>query len=371
MENPLSIEFWLIILLLITVALSFLYIYYERKRIRTREDKSYLEGLRYMADGESRRAIEKFKEAVRHDSDNLDAYIKIGVTLRREGLYNNAIRIHKDLMLRGNIAEDAKIEIRKNLALDYWYAKQYEKAEKLLDEIRQNKALINWVTPYLLKIYEERKEWQKAYDLYEQSDLSDTTQGKQKLAYYKVLDGERVAREKDERAARIVYKEAIKLDKKCAEAYLHLGDSYWNEDRANDAINTWMELCDKVPEKAFLAFERLEKAHYEKGRFSKIEELYQNILQENEDNLEAIISLSDIYRKKGEYNDALKLLQQSLKREIDQDMIQAQMIRVLFDKSQFKEAAKMAVELIERKFTDNVVEPIERKNVDKNETGTD
>jgi lipopolysaccharide biosynthesis regulator YciM len=352
MENSLSIEFWLIILLFITVSLSTLYIYYERKRVRTREDTSYLEGLRYMADGEHRRAIEKFKESVRQDSDNLDAYIKIGVILRREGLYNNAIRIHKDLALRGNIPEEDKIEVRKNLALDYWHAKNYDKAETLLDELRQNKSLINWVTPYLLRIYEERREWQKAYELFEQSDMAGSPQGKMKLALYKVRDGERIAREKDERSARILYKEAIKLDKKCAEAYLHLGDSYWNEERANDAINAWTDLCHKVPEKADLAFDRLEKAHYEKGQFSKIEELYQNLLQENEENLRAILALSDIYRKKGEYNDALKLLQQVQKKDIDQDIVQAQIVRVLFDKSQFKESAKLAVELIERKFTE-------------------
>ncbi len=160
------------------------------------------------------------------------------------------------------------------------------------------------------------------------------------------------ANEKDERAARIMYKDAIKLDKKCAEAYLHLGDSYWNENRPNDAINAWNDLCRKVPEKAYLAFDRLERAHYEKGQFSKIEELYQNMLQENEDDIDVIIALSDIYRKKGEYADALKLLQQAQKKEIDQDMVQTQMVKVLFDKSQYKDAAKMAVELIERKFSE-------------------
>ncbi len=192
MENSLSIEFWLIILLFITVALSFLYIYYERKRVRTGEDTSYLDGLRYMADGENRRAIEKFKEAVRHDSDNLDAYLKIGVILRQEGLYNNAIRIHKDLMLRGNIDAELKIEIRKNLALDYWLAKYFDKAENLLDDLRKNKSMIDWVAPYLLKIYEERKDWQKAFELYEESNLAGTPQGKQNLARYKVFDGARV-----------------------------------------------------------------------------------------------------------------------------------------------------------------------------------
>ena len=143
------------------------------------------------------------------------------------------------------------------------------------------------------------------------------------------------------------FKEAIKLDKDCAEAYLSIGDSYMREDRASDAIDAWNNLCKSVPEKAHMAFERLEKALYEKGQFSKIEELYSGILAENEDDIHAIIALSNIYRKKGEYDIALKLLQQAQKRDVDETLIKSARVKVLIDKSQYEQAAKLAMEVIE------------------------
>jgi lipopolysaccharide biosynthesis regulator YciM len=349
MEQSFSFEFLLIVALFIALSLGASYVYYDKKRGRKKEDLSYQEGLKFMAEGENRRAIEKFKEAVRNDSGNIDAYLKIGIILRSEGLTNNAIRIHKDLLLRGNLSEEDLTEVNKNLAIDYWEAGNLDTAERYFNELKENKTLFTWTVPYLLRIYEMRQDWKSAIALYEDSKLGSTKKGKSRLAMYKVNFAENLIKENDEKAARIIYKEAIKLDKSCAEAYLKLGDSYLREERATDAIAAWNNLCKNVPEKAHLAFERLEKTLYEKGQFSKIEELYSGILAENEDDIHAILALSNIYRKKGEYDIALKLLQQAQKRDVDENLIKAARARVLIDKSQFEEAAKLAMEIIEEK----------------------
>jgi lipopolysaccharide biosynthesis regulator YciM len=302
-----------------------------------------------MAVGENRRAIEKFKEAVRVDSENIDAYIKIGIILRNEGLYNNAIRVHKDLLLRANLEDDERIEIKKNLALDYWQAGLPDKAEGYFNELRSNKSLFEWVTPYLLKIYEEKNDWVNASEVFQQSTQSSVEKGKIRLAMYKVQQGLAQAEQNDEKSARVLFKEAIKIDSSCAAGYLYQGDSYWRENRKSDAINTWNDLSKKIPEKAHLAFQRLEKAWYEKGQFSKIEELYQGILDKDSENIYAIIALADIYRKKGEYEQSLKLLNEAQKKEKFADIIQSQIIKVLMDKNEFEEAAKKALELVEKK----------------------
>jgi len=346
MEQSFSFEFLLIVILFIALSLGALYVYYDKIRGRKKEDKCYLEGLKFMAEGENRRAIEKFKEAVRQESGNIDAYLKIGVILRMEGLTNNAIRVHKDLTLRGNLSEDERVEVKKNLALDYWEAGNYESAEKYFNELKSNKLVFGWVVPYLLSIYEKHQDWESAITLYSESKLGSSNKGKTRLARYKVHHGENIARESEEKAGRIFFKEALKSDKYCAEAYLGLGDSYLREDRPSDAINAWTDLCKKVPAKAYIAFERLEKALYEKGQFSKIEELYSGILAENEDDIHAIIALSEIYRKKGEYDYALKLLQQAKKRDVDEDLIKATMMKVMIDNTQFEDAAKLAMEII-------------------------
>ncbi len=354
MGSSFVFEFWLFILILAVLSLAVLYLYYSRKRTTEQENHSYLNGLKYLCEGENRLALEKFKQAVRTDSENIDAYIKIGNILRTEGLLTNATRVHKDLTLRGNLSEEDDIRVKQNLALDYLQAKSIDKAEKFLEELKGIKAVYDWVTPHLVQIYEQRSEWRLAFELYEKSALAQTDEGKKKLAGYKVKEGLGLVKAGDEKASRIQFKEALKVNTKCAPAYLALGDSYWREGRTNDAIAAWSELCNKIPDKAHYTFDRLEKAWFEKGQFSKLEQFYINFLIEHEDNLEARIALSEIYRKKGEYADAIKLLQYQHKKEVDLELIKAQQIRVLNDKNQVKEALKLSLDIVEKKIQDNL-----------------
>jgi lipopolysaccharide biosynthesis regulator YciM len=350
MQPTISFEVWVIILLFGTILVMALYTVYARKKVVSDEDKPYVMALKFMAEGENRHAVEKFKEAVRDNSSNIDAYLKLGTILRNEGLYKNAIRIHQDLTLRGNLGPAELIDVKKNLILDYWYLKDYTKAEYYLNQLKDDKNLIDWVAPYLVKILEKKGEWQEAVEILNKSSLAREQKGKYKIAALKVKQGQKLASEQEEKDARILFKEAIKIDHECAEGYLQLGDSYLREGRTTDAINAWTDLCKKVPNKAHLAFDRLEKAWFEKGQFSKIEELYLSMLQEDENNLPAIIALSEIYRKKGDYDQSLKLLQEAQKRDLDSDLIPSQIAKVRMDKGQYKEAATLALELLSKEI---------------------
>jgi lipopolysaccharide biosynthesis regulator YciM len=346
MQPTISFEVWVIILLFGTILVMAFYSVYARKKVTRDKDNPYVMALKFMAEGENRLAVEKFKEAVRDNSSNIDAYLKLGTILRNEGLYKNAIRIHQDLTLRGDLGQGELIDVKKNLILDYWYLRDYSKAEYYLNQLKDDKSLVDWATPYLVKILEKKGEWQQAIEILNKSSLSREQKGKFKIAGLKVKQGQKLAENQEEKDARILFKEAIKTDQECAEGYLQLGDSYLREGRATDAIKAWTDLCKKVPENAHIAFNRLEKAWFEKGQFSKIEELYTSMLQEDEDNLPAIIALSEIYRKKGDYDQSLKLLQGAQKRDLESDLIQSQIAKVRLDKGQFKEAATLALELL-------------------------
>jgi lipopolysaccharide biosynthesis regulator YciM len=348
MQPTISFEVWVIILMFGIILVLAFYFVYARKKVSRDDENSYVNALKFMAEGENRLAIEKFKEAVRQNSSNIDAYIKLGTILRNEGLYKNAIRIHQDLTLRGDLEPKDVIEVKKNLILDYWYLKDYAKTELYLNQLKEDKSQIDWVTPYLVKILEKKEEWQEAIDVLNKSSLVREEKGKFKIACLKVKQGQKLAAKQEEKDARILFKEAIKTDHECAQGYLQLGDSYLREGRTDDAISAWTDLCKKVKDKAQFAFDRLEKAWFEKGHFSKIEELYTSMLQEDEDNLPALIALSEIYRKKGEYDQSLKLLQGAQKRDLQSNLIQSQMAKVHMDKNQYKEAATLALELLSK-----------------------
>lgn len=346
MQPTISFEVWVIILLFSTILALAFYSVYTRKKGSSDEDNPYVIALKFMAEGENRLAVEKFKEAVRYNSSNIDAYLKLGTILRNEGLYKNAIRIHQDLTLRGDLKPGDMVNVKKNLILDYWYLKDYVRAEIYLNQLLEEKSQIDWVTPYLVKILEKKEEWQQAIDVLNKSSLVKEQKGKFKIAALKVKLGQKLAENNEEKEARVIFKEAIKTDHECSLGYLQLGDSYLREGRTDDAIKSWTDLCKKVKDKAHLAFDRLEKAWFEKGHFSKIEDLYTSMLQDDEDNLPALIALSEIYRKKGEYDQSLILLQGAQKRDLDSNLIQSQMAKVHMDKNQYKEAATLALALL-------------------------
>lgn len=351
MQTSLSFEFWLIVFVICVVVLAGYYLFYFfKKREEKKVDNTYLLGLKYMVEGENRRAVEMFKEAVRHNSENIDAYIKLGVILRQEKLYTNAIRLHKDLLLRAKLSADEKSEIKFNLALDYIQSGNEEKAVVYLEEIKSDKKYGYNLINHLLDIYEKNNDWDKSAETMKSHSYSKDDEGKQRYAYIKVKKGEKINDAGNGKEARILYKDAIKIDPKCSLAYLYIGDSYMNENRASDAINIWTNFCEKVPESAHLVFDRLEKAWYEKGQFSKIEELYLSLTEKDENNIHVIVRLAAIYRKKGDFKQALRILNDAQKKDIMKDAINFEIVKVLYENGQYKESSKQAIQLVEKKI---------------------
>jgi lipopolysaccharide assembly protein B len=349
MQTSLPFEFWLIVFIICVVVIAGFYVFYFfKKREEKKVDNSYLLGLKYMVEGENRRAVEMFKEAVRHNSENIDAYIKLGVILRNEKLYKNAIRIHKDLLLREKLTAELKTETKYNLALDYLLSGSEDKALIYFEDVKNDKKYGFKIINHLLDIYEKNNNWDKAIETLKSLAILKTEEGKQKHAFFKVKKAEGIAKTGSGKDARILYKDAIKIDPKCSLAYLLIGDSYLEEDRASDAIDTWTNFCEKVPESAHLVFDRLEKAWYEKGQFSKIEELYSSIIDKDENNIHVIIRLAAIYRKKGDFKQALRILNDAQKKDVLQDVVNFEIVKVLYENGQYKESSKQAIELTEK-----------------------
>ncbi len=345
MDFTLSHQLWLFTFLAVIVALVALYVYYyQRNEKKQPARNAYLEALKYMAEGDDRRAIEKFKEAVRNDSSNIDAYLKLGDILREEGLVYNATRIHKDLTLRGDLNDDELQKVWYSLALDYWTAKKYDKAETFFRKLISGRYRNLEAVTHLVKIYTMQQNYKKAFEVLKDSPLKGNEKFRLRMALYKVLEALEAAKGREFRS---MLRDAIKIDGSCSAAHAYIGDSYLEEERLDDAINIWTEYCQKYPAKAHVLFSRLEKAWYEKGQFSKIEELYQSILKKDPENIPALMALAGFKRKKGDYDEALTLIKDTPVAEQHEELLKAEEARIIFDKGQFKEASKRLLELID------------------------
>ena len=79
----------------------------------------YAEGLDMLVVGKRKSAYRIFKKIIQHDSNNVKAYLHLGQVVREGGNPKKALEIHQNLLHRKNLNNYDKIQLYKNIALDY------------------------------------------------------------------------------------------------------------------------------------------------------------------------------------------------------------------------------------------------------------
>ncbi len=155
--------------------------------------------------------------------------------------------------------------------------------------------------------------------------------------------------EKNEgREARIKFKEAMKIDPDCAAAYYYLGKSYYMEDRLEEAINEWENLCRTLPKKAHITFKDLERAWFELGKFTEAEKLYKSILTKDNKNIYASLALAEIYTKKEDFDKALEVLANLSEEHQQNPLVMCSKVNILAHKNQYKQATQQALDYFQK-----------------------
>lgn len=335
------------ILILTLVIVAILIIYYMTKFYKkpAKGKNTYLEALEHLADGDYKWAIQKFKEVVREDTDNIQAYLRLGDLLRKKGLASNALKIHKDLMLRSNLSSDLKQKIEYSLLLDYESLNDVKMVIKIGNNILNNSQNYSEEVPLkLVKYLEKDEEWEEAFNIIKKYCKTLTSDLKRKLALYRVFEGLNLIEKNEDRDARIKFRESMKLDETCASGYFYLGKSYYSENRLEDAIQAWKNLCEKIPEKAYITFESLEKAWFDLGKFTEAEKLYKDLWNKYPENVDAALALAEIFDKKGEQDSAVEILNRLEEKVPNNPRINGYRIQYLYNKNQYKVASSYAVD---------------------------
>lgn len=301
-------------LLVVVLGLGIYFSFQIRVQERETEKKamSYVKGLNELIAGNLDTAKASFLEAVKFDSENIDAYLKLGVIYRKEGKFGKALKIHKELTIRSGIPTPLQADIYKNIVEDLIDLKNYKEAlsnvEKLLNLDSENK----WALEIQPKIYAFLKDWKNAFKFLKSNSKGMPGMERQ-LALYKIANAEYLIEVNDYHDARLLLKDAIKLDPSYPPPYILIGESYTLEDRIDDAVKFWKQFSEKVPEKSYLVFDLLEKAYYESGNFAAMEVFYSKVIESDSDNYKALNKLGEIYFKKGDRDRALELTERSLR----------------------------------------------------------
>jgi lipopolysaccharide assembly protein B len=336
------VDYVLSLLVLFFGALAF-YLVYERfmGRPKTTESSLFVEALRDLLDGRQEAAYTKLRQVVADDSTNIEAYLRLGQILRDNNQPARALQIHKDLTLRAGLSRPQKIAILRQLAADYIASGDLVTAEAALKEMLALDSGNFWAHSQMLAIQEKAQQWEAAAETAEQILKLEGNRSKKPLARYLIAQGDQLYKQKEYHKARIAYKEAISLDPSCVQAYLSIGDSYFEEQRLEDAVTFWTKLITAVPDQSHLVIDRLKASLFELGRYGDIADICQEILTHSPGNPAARRTLAEFHQRKGDSEMAIAVLEQLVEDHPDERGVALDLVRLYHEKGDRKKLSEL------------------------------
>lgn len=289
-------------------------------------DPPYERALGALLNGDRDEAIRALLEAVRQDSGNVDAYIHLGNLLREKGEAERAYRLHRELTVRAGHGPSRARLIREALVLDLVALGRPDEAVEEARTLRQSERKSGHSLRVILKAYEAAGEWERAYEIRGEMLKQSGEWESGALARYRAAIGEIALRGGSIEEAKRHFKAALKLERDQPVALLRLGDIYYETGHAERAILLWKGLATAHPERAHLVLERLEVSAFERGRFSEMEQTYEDLLGHNPRDVRVHLALARLHIKRGALDEAARTLRGAL--EIAPESASARLLMV-------------------------------------------
>jgi len=297
---------WLIFIILALLVVALYPVVRDFLRKRRSAVPAYVEGLRAALDGRPADAIARFKEAAGDDSDNVDAYIRLGDLFMQRGETERALKIHENLALRRNLDKSDEKKVLLALVRDYRKTDRKVKAISILEELVHMDKADAESAEHLAELYIETGAWDKCEVQLKELARSHAHRARAARLY---TEYGRAYPKDNPGAALAAFQTALKLEPGSIQARLYLGDHQLSQGNPDAAIRTWNEILDLAPDKSALVRERLERAYFDVGRFEDITALYEKLLRKVPDDAGLVVALADIYRKKEDLPAAIGLLE--------------------------------------------------------------
>ncbi len=323
-----------------------IYVFNYKPRRKAKVKDLYAEGLDLLIAGKRKAAYQNFKNIIDNDSDNIKAYLRLGQVLREGGQPTQALKIHKGLQYRKALNHYDQLELHKNLALDYYDSNKFPSSIDELKSILKLEKSNEWALNTLIKIYRKQQNWAKAGKYLDKYQRLTQKIDKHKLALYKIQEGRSLIKENKFKEARRTFEAALNINGDLAAAYYFIGNTYSSESEEayqqsiqnetkiskedlnttdegmkkakellGNAIPMWIRFAELMPNQAWMVINLLKDALFALDRYPEIENILKQILKNDNDNIEVIASLSEIYSHRGEDSNAMELIDSAIEQD--------------------------------------------------------
>lgn len=237
---------------------------------------------------------------VAENPTDIAAYVRLGDILRKREMYDEAIRIHRSL-IRPTMDKATRIRVGQSIIKDLLCAKRWDKSLPYLLEIVTLSPKDTHYLELLSAVHEQLGHWEDALKI--RKRLPD----RKVFACVYASYGKELLEQGERKKALQSLNTALKIDRFSPLALLCMGDIRYEDGKLDGAMELWRAIIQNRPEFAFLTYDRLENAYFEKKRYRDMIEVYESCIGAGE-NLEASKRVAKLYLKLGEREKALDIL---------------------------------------------------------------
>ncbi len=286
---------------LVVVCVVAIYVMSRRRRRKVAARSLYVTALEKLLGGRVDEGFQDLKQEVTINPGNDRAYLLLGDLLRERGEADRAARVHRQLLVRPGLEPETQSEVRLHLAADLEAAGRWEAAEAVYREVLKSSESSEPARKGLATALEQQGKWEQALGVRQR--LRDTHERVLALMLSRI--GEEELRRGRYKEARARFADALRKESTCSLARLLLGDSYRHQGKLDEAVAQWKSVLAEDDELAAEAFQRLEEALFEGGRFGEMEQIYRDTLERKPDDGGTVRALAGFLARKGEKREAI------------------------------------------------------------------
>jgi len=345
-----------ILILIPIIGLLIYFLYYRKLKPHKVNNirEMYAEGLDMLVSGKRIAAYKNFKSIINEDSNNIKAYLRLGQILREGGNAIKALKIHKSLMHRKKITTYEKIELHKNMALNYYELDNFDKSIFEAEEILKIEKDNEWAIYHLINLYKKNNDWMKATEYLKSYFNTKGNRDNHKLALYKIQHARIEIENNNFEEARNIINRALNIEDNLAIAYYYLGKTYSKEstlvyDKAieieknglnsisdkekynkyvedaknmlSKSIPMWIHYLEINPQQSWFVIPLLKDALFSLDRYSELEDIFYKLSEKFPDSIEILAALADYYSIKGDLDKAIDIIEKALKQNKDSILV--------------------------------------------------
>ncbi|HER43179.1 MAG TPA: tetratricopeptide repeat protein, partial [Candidatus Eisenbacteria bacterium] len=269
----------------------------------------YIDALHALIEGRDDDALTLLTKAVRMGESSTDAYLQLGNLLRERGHHDRALQLHKGLMIRRDLGDEEEKAVTVALADDFAALGRIDRAIQTLEQLSRRRKDPE-VMFSLHRLHHRNGDYDRALSSLRDVGKIDKSYGGEKRAGYLASVADALIRDGREEEAGNYLDRARKEHGESIPALYISGMQAVKRGDLDASVRNLERLLEVDIGYFAEVLPCIEKALFEAGRFQDLERFLRDLLKRNPGEARILTELASFYEKKGEIDEAVRLLEE-------------------------------------------------------------